>query len=232
MAVRPITEDVAAFILDGFDLRGDTESFNVFEADLEAGQLADRRVSIGPDDVRHIETVAEQSFTATGEKLKSHWSIFKKLGETGFGSIIRATMTNHQVCSSRCQYCSTISRNRADIVSLDEAKAFVETLYTEQAEYNKKNFAAHNDLYRNVVGSDIRLRGLILSGGGQPNLWTHFELFVTWLAERDIDLGLITNGFPQRIDKDVYRHFKWIRSSITPEDASPHYVGGRLLRRR
>jgi ABC-type Fe3+/spermidine/putrescine transport system ATPase subunit len=50
--------------------------------------------------------------------------IFKKLNETGHGSIIRATMTNHQVCSSRCSYCSTIGREKKDSINLDEAKEF------------------------------------------------------------------------------------------------------------
>jgi hypothetical protein len=69
---------------------------------------------------------------------------------------------------------------------------------------------------------------LILSGGGQPNLWPHFEAFVEWLSTLDIDVGLITNGFPKKIDEEIYNHFKWIRISITPEDASPHYVNGKF----
>ena len=32
--------------------------------------------------------------------------------------------------------------------------------------------------YKELTGSDIRLRGIILSGGGQPNLWPHFEKLV------------------------------------------------------
>jgi len=44
----------------------------------------------------------------------------------------------------------------------------------------------------------------------------------------DIDLGLITNGFPATVDDAIYRKFKWIRLSVTPEDASPHYPQGRF----
>ena len=43
------------------------------------------------------------------------------------------------------------------------------------------------------------------------------------MSTLDIQLGLITNGFPVRIDEKIYNHFTWIRLSITPEDASPHY---------
>ena len=105
------------------------------------------KIKISPEDVRHKKTVQESTFTATGEKLNHHWPIFKKYKETGYGSIIRATMTNHQVCSSHCQYCSTIARNKKDSVTLEEAKAFVTNLYDQQAEYNQKNFPEYNDLY-------------------------------------------------------------------------------------
>lgn len=174
----------------------------------------------------HTETKQENSFTATGRKLAYHWPVFAKFRDTGYGSILRATMTNHQLCSSHCHYCSTVFRKKSDSISIREAKAFVETLYADQAQYNRSFFSSYNDLYKKYCGSDIRLRGLILSGGGQPNLWPDFEEFVNWLTERDIDLGLITNGFPKNVSEEVYTKFKWIRISITPDDASPHYPSG------
>ena len=204
-------------------------SFEIYKSDLMQGELGngyDRVVQ--PSDIRHERTISEDSFTATGAKLAHHAPIFEKYRATGYGSIIRATMTLHQVCASSCQYCSTILRNRADAITLDEAKAFVNSLYFEQAELNRSKFPDHNKRYKLRTGSDIRLRGLILSGGGQPNLWPHFREFVDWLGDLNIDLGLITNGFPNRIDETVYERFKWIRLSITPKDASPHYPEGRF----
>jgi len=190
--------------------------------------LTSKKIKISPTDVRHKKTLQESSFTATGEKLNYHWPIFKKYKETGYGSIIRATMTNHQVCMSHCQYCSTIARNKKDSISLDEAKEFVTKLYHDQAEFNKQRFPEYNELYKTATGSDIRLKGLILSGGGQPNLWPHFEEFVNWLKDKDISLGLITNGFPKKVSEEIYKHFDWIRISITPEDASPFYPNGKF----
>ncbi|MBU1033306.1 radical SAM protein, partial [Patescibacteria group bacterium] len=226
---QPITEQVARFIMDNFEGRGDTASFDVYETDLKANRVLPRAKStVTPDDVRHKLTTTEHSYTATGTKLLHHWPIFKKFGDTGYGSIIRATMTLHQVCSSRCQYCSTIARNRADSISLEEAMDFVRKLYQQQAQFNQETFPEHNRLYKEVTGSDIRLKGLILSGGGQPNLWPHFKDFVCWLSFLDIDLGLITNGFPARVPDEVYGQFKWVRISITPEDASPHYKDGQF----
>jgi hypothetical protein len=226
--VRPIDDQIAGFIFKFFEKRGDTESFSIYLEDLKSGELGRRRKVIEPGAVRHALTSQEKTFTAVGAKLWYHKPIFDKYRETGFGSIIRATMTNHQVCASRCQFCSTISRNKKDSITLDEAVAFVNRLYFDQAEFNRKNFPEYNHAYRNVTGSDIRLRGLILSGGGQPNLWPPFVEFVEYLSTLDIDLGLITNGFPQRVPDEIYKHFKWIRISVTPEDASPFYPEGRF----
>jgi hypothetical protein len=184
--------------------------------------------SINPESVRHKETLSEKSFTATGEKLNFHWPIFKKYKETGYGSIIRATMTLHQVCMSRCQFCSTIGRNKKDSINLDEAKNFINALYDDQANFNIKNFPQYNQEYKRINNSDIRLQGLILSGGGQPNLWPHFSEFVEWVSKKNISLGLITNGFPKNVPEEVYEKFEWIRISITPEDASNFYPQGKF----
>lgn len=226
IASKSISDKVAKFIINNFEIRGDTESFNIYKTDLISGYLQNKIKCKIPSQIRHQYTKAESSFTSDGEKLYYHWPIFKKFRDSNYCSIIRATMTNTQLCSSHCQYCSTIARNKEDSVSLDEAKDFVRSLYFEQAEYNKKHFLEYNNLYKKITGSDIKLRGLILSGGGQPNLWEHFETFVEWLSHLKIDLGLITNGFPKGINEDIYKYFKWIRISITPPDASPHYLNG------
>lgn len=225
---RKITKEVAEFIIERFIAKGDTEAFNIFQSELFNGVISLNHIDILPEDIRHQLTGQEQAFTSTGTKLYYHWPIFKKMAETGYGSIIRATMTNHQLCLSRCPYCSTISRNKKDSITLDEAKAFIRKLYFEQAEFNREKFAIYNKLYNKQTGSDIRLKGLILSGGGQPNLWPYFSEFVEWLSTLDIDLGLITNGFPPKVPEDIYKKFKWIRISITPEDASPFYPNGKF----
>lgn len=195
----------------------------------EAENLEDFEEISSSSPLLHFRGNTEHSFTSTGNKLAYHWPIFKKLGETGYGSIVRATMTFHQKCSSKCPYCSTINRSEADSISLDEAKQFVEELYQKQASFNQTKFAAYNAEYKAETGCDIRLRSLIMSGGGQPNLWPHFSEFVNWVRkETDIKLGLITNGFPKNIPDDVYENFEWIRISITPSDASPFYVDGKF----
>ena len=183
------------------------------------------------EDLIHYRGITEHSFTSTGSKLDYHWPIFRKLQETGFGSIIRSTLTLHQRCSSKCPYCSTINRKADDEISLEEAKDFIKKLYFEQAEFNIKNFPHYNKMYKDITGSDIRLRSVILSGGGQPNLWPHFEELVSWISkETDLKIGLITNGFPKNVSEEVYKSFEWIRVSITPASASPFYPEGKFDR--
>lgn len=223
IGVEDINKNNIQIIFKNIKKKGTTEGLFVVK---ENGEYLDNiftEKKINPDSVLHKKTYSEKSFTSTGEKLDYHWPIFQKFKDTGYGSIIRATMTLHQVCMSRCQFCSTIGRNKKDSISLDEAKEFVEKLYFEQAEFNKKNFRKYNSSYLKNTGSDIRLKGLILSGGGQPNLWPHFEEFVNWLSDKDISLGLITNGFPKKVSEKIYDNFDWIRISITPEDASSFY---------
>ncbi|MDC0125366.1 radical SAM protein [Candidatus Pelagibacter sp.] len=218
-----IVEDIQDILVKSIKKKGITEGFILkFDENDNYSDFIDD--NINPENIRHVSGKSEKSFTSTGAKLKAHWPIFQKLNETGYGSIIRATLTLHQVCSSRCQFCSTINRNKKDSTTFEETKEFIEKLYYGQADYNKKHFSKYNEKYKNLSGTDIRLKGLILSGGGQPNLWPHFEKLVNWLSTLDIDIGLITNGFPKNIDDKIYDKFKWIRLSITPEDASPHYV--------
>ena len=217
---KKITKNLIPLIENSISKKGITEGFIIYEDDLNN--------NVKLTDIKHKLQKKEINFTSTGEKLDFHWPIFWKLKETNYSSIIRATLTLHQVCSSRCPFCSTINRNKKDSITLEEAKDFVKKLYIDQANFNKKNFTKYNDAYKKISGSDIRLKGLILSGGGQPNLWPHFSEFVEWLSTLDIDLGLITNGFPKNVDDKIYDKFKWIRLSITPEDASPFYPNQRF----
>jgi hypothetical protein len=101
---------------------------------------------------------------------------------------IKPRSTTQRHCSSRCQFCSTINRNKKDATTFEETKEFIEKLYFDQADYNKKYFSNYNEQYKKLTGSDIKLRGLILSGGGQANLWPHFEQLVDCLSTLDIDI--------------------------------------------
>ena len=106
---RELTKEIAPRLIERVYKKGPTEGFIL-------NKFGDAK-SIIPEDILHQKTQKEVNFTSTGEKLDFHWPIFEKLKETGFGSIIRATLTLHQVCASRCQFCSTINRNKKDSIS-------------------------------------------------------------------------------------------------------------------
>ena len=91
---KKVTKEIAPELIKNIHSKGPTEGFIVNKTDKTYG--------IEPSDILHQKTQKETNFTSTGEKLNFHWPVFKKLKETGFGSIIRATLTLHQVCSSRC----------------------------------------------------------------------------------------------------------------------------------
>ena len=106
-----IKEDIKDILVKSIKKKGITEGFILkFDKNDRYSDFVDEKIS--PENIRHVSGKSEKSFTSTGAKLNAHWPIFHKLNETGFGSIIRATLTLHQVCSSRCQFCSTINRNK------------------------------------------------------------------------------------------------------------------------
>ena len=121
-----ITEKNCDEIIKSIQQKGITEGFIVLDGKINK--------TISPEDITHKLQEKEINFTSTGHKLNHHWPIFSKLKDTNYSSIIRATMTLHQVCSSRCQFCSTINRNKKDSITLDEAKDFVRKLYGTKKE--------------------------------------------------------------------------------------------------
>ena len=132
---KKINADIAEELVNNIIRRGDTEGFYLNVNNVECPNACHQERL---KDVKHRHSQKETNFTSTGEKLKYHYPVFEKLKDTGYGSIIRATMTLHQLCSSRCHYCSTISRNKRDSISLLEAKEFIRKLYFDQAEYNRE----------------------------------------------------------------------------------------------
>jgi hypothetical protein len=147
-----ISDEIKDLLINSLNIKGITEGFilHVDEHDNFI-PLENQNEKVDPKLIRHKLSSKETNFTSTGEKLNYHWPIFKKLQETGFGSIIRATLTLHQVCASKCQFCSTINRNRQDSISLEEAKNFVKKLYFDQADFNQKNFSKYLHVRKRIL---------------------------------------------------------------------------------
>ena len=92
-----INEDIKDILVKSIEKKGITEGFILkFNENDEFSDFIENQIE--PKDIRHVRGLSEKNFTSTGDKLNAHWPIFWKLNETGFGSIIRATLTLHQVC--------------------------------------------------------------------------------------------------------------------------------------
>ena len=62
--------------------------------------------------------------------------------------------------------------------------------------------------------------GVTIEGGGEPTVYRYFDKFVLACQERNINIGLITNGV-KRLSDQIVRCFNWIRVSLdasTPEE--------------
>lgn len=68
-----------------------------------------------------------------------------------------------------------------------------------------------------IRGSNI---GITIEGGGEPTLHPNFDEFVIACHERNINVGLITNG-TRKLSRNIIEYFDYIRISIdssTPEE--------------
>jgi wyosine [tRNA(Phe)-imidazoG37] synthetase (radical SAM superfamily) len=97
-------------------------------------------------------------------------------------------------CNFSCPHCvDSRLLNTGDYLDLDTVKRSIETLQ------------------RNG------LRSVILIGGGEPTIHKNFEEIVRFISEREIQVGIATNG--SRLDKvasvaDALREGDWLRISI------------------
>jgi organic radical activating enzyme len=61
------------------------------------------------------------------------------------------------------------------------------------------------------------LKAVIVTGGGEPTFYPQFNTLVNWLKEKNLKLGLITNGTNDICGKEkvnVWDDFNWIRVSL------------------
>jgi MoaA/NifB/PqqE/SkfB family radical SAM enzyme len=63
------------------------------------------------------------------------------------------------------------------------------------------------------------VKGIEMTGGGEPTLWPHFEEFIEKISKEPIKIGLITNGRTlHKYSQEFLRHFTWIRVSANGID--------------
>ena len=104
---------------------------------------------------------------------------------------VELTLTN--ACNMNCVYCSDAmlraKQGMTEQVSLEDFKQ----LFDDLAKGGTK--------------------GVVLEGGGEPTLYSHFDEVVDYARVVGLAVGLITNG-SKRLNEDTLGKFEWIRVSL------------------
>lgn len=141
--------------------------------------------------VNHVKTEQEHRYTSTGIKFWRHRDAMNSYKEGTGRSIISTHISPEGSCNLNCEYCSVSKRTRNYRIELDTIKDYVNKLKTRG------------------------LKAVILTGGGEPTLYPHFNELVRWLKQQGLSIALITNGTNiDRVDQDVWDSFSWVRVSI------------------
>ena len=140
----------------------------------------------------HIKTKEEHAYTSTGIKFWRHPEAMNSYIEKSGRTIISTHISPEGSCNLKCSYCSVSKRERFNRIDFDVIKEYV---------------------------LNLKIRGLkavILTGGGEPTLYPHFNALVRWLKEEQgLSVALITNGTnTHRVDEDVWKMFSWVRISL------------------
>ena len=138
----------------------------------------------------------EKNFTSTGDKLFLHPEALKKFMEEGIATPIVLHIMPTSQCNLRCSFCSVKDRQIHENLNLEK------TILPTVDKLKKRG-----------------LKSVILSGGGEPTLYPQFENMINGLKERNLEIGLITNGtLFSRYEPALFEKMEWIRVSINSLD--------------
>lgn len=146
------------------------------------------------DDISYInkeKSKQEHEFTSTGIKFWRHQEQMLNYKDNNPNTIISTHISPEGACNLKCPYCSVTYRKNTNRIELEVIKDYVKKLKTRG------------------------LKAVILTGGGEPTLYKHFNTLVKWLKDQDLSVALITNGTNSNlVDKDVWKVFSWVRVSV------------------
>jgi organic radical activating enzyme len=139
--------------------------------------------------IKRDKSEKEHKFTSTGIKFWKHRYQMDNYRNGDPNTIISTHISPEGSCNLNCHYCSVKKRDSSYRIEMPVIKDYITKLKSRG------------------------LKAVIITGGGEPTLYKHFNELVTWLSEQDLKIGLITNGtLTDRVD--VWDKFSWIRVSI------------------
>lgn len=136
------------------------------------------------------KTKEEHKFTSTGVKFWKHTDkMYGYLGNNG-NTIISTHISPEGRCNLNCSYCSVKQRTKHFRIELPVIKDYITKLCSRG------------------------LRAVIITGGGEPTLYEHFNEMVDWIKnDMGLSVALITNGtLADRVK--VWDAFSWVRISL------------------
>jgi len=128
-------------------------------------------------------------YTSTGIKFWLHPEKMQNYRDGNPRTIISTHISPEGACNLDCSYCSVHKRTQSERLKLDDIKGYVQLL------------KGHG------------LKAVILTGGGEPTSYKHFNELVEFLHSEGLKIGLITNGTLAKRVK-VWDLFSWVRVSL------------------
>ena len=133
----------------------------------------------------------EHKYTSTGIKFWRHQEQMFNYKNGKNDTVISTHISPEGSCNLKCPYCSVTYRDTHSRLDMETIQDYVLKLKSRG------------------------LKAVILTGGGEPTAYKHFNELVRWIKSQDLSVALITNGtLTRRIDDDIWPLFSWIRVSI------------------
>lgn len=140
-------------------------------------------------------TPSEHKYTSTGIKFWRHQQAMESYRAGTGHSVISTHISPEGACNLKCPYCSTTYRETHQRIDLKVIQNYV----------------------RDLLGRG--LKAVILTGGGEPTLYKHFNELVEWLWSNGLKVALITNGtMAKRVRPLTWSYFTWVRVSLNVFD--------------
>ncbi|TXH11529.1 MAG: radical SAM protein [Spirochaetes bacterium] len=155
------------------------------------------------EEINWVKSESEHKFTSTGIKFWRHQEAMESYRDSTGRSIISTHISPEGACNLKCPYCSVTYRDTHSRIALPRIQKYV---------------------------TDLKSRGLkavILTGGGEPTIYPHFNQLVQWLKhEQGLSVALITNGtLSKRVEPETWKCFSWVRVSINIFDGWEEKIG-------
>jgi len=144
------------------------------------------------DDKTPDKSEQEHKYTSTGIKFWRHQQQMMSYKNDEGHSVVSTHISPEGACNLKCPYCSVTYRDTHSRIELDVIKDYVTKL------------------------KGRGLKAVILTGGGEPTSYKHFNELVQWLKyDQGLSVALITNGtLAKRVDPKTWAAFSWVRVSI------------------